>query len=113
MSIDLSKVKKVQFKILNPEDVIKESCVKINISNIYDNNNEPKYGGLSDYRMGVTEMKYKCNTCEQTYINCPGHFGHIELPKPILVLEYLPFIIKVLNNVCIRCSKLLYNKILN
>ena len=108
--MDLSKIKKVKFKIVNPEDVIKESCAKINISNIYDNNNEPKYGGLSDYRMGVTEMKYKCNTCEQTYIDCPGHFGHIELPKPILVLEYLPIVIKVLNNVCIRCSKLLYNK---
>ena len=60
--IDLSKVKKVQFKILNPDDIVKDSTAKINISNIYDNNNEPKYGGLSDFRMGVTEMKYKCKS---------------------------------------------------
>ena len=110
MSNETSKITKISFSILNPENLLKESCAKINVATLYDSNNEPKYGGLFDPRMGVIERKYKCKTCEQTYINCPGHFGHIELTKPILIYEYLSYVIKILKCVCVRCSKLLVNK---
>ena len=47
---------------------------------------------------------------EQTYINCPGHFGHIELPKPVYNLQFEDWIVKIMKCVCIKCSKLLVNK---
>ena len=31
--------------------------------------------------MGTTDMDKICGTCGQNNINCPGHFGHIELSK--------------------------------
>ena len=38
---------------------------------------------------------------------CPGHFGHLELCKPVFHCGFLPKIVKVLRCVCFYCSKLL------
>jgi hypothetical protein len=41
------------------------------------------------------------------YIDCPGHFGHIELAKPMFHVGFLEQVRKVLRCVCYRCQKLL------
>lgn len=38
---------------------------------------------------------------------CPGHFGHIELAKPVFHVGFLVKTMKVLRCVCFFCSKLL------
>ena len=100
----------VQFGVYSPETILKKSVVHVNVDNLYDSNSEPRINGLFDPRMGYIESGHKCKTCEQTYINCPGHFGHIELPKPIFNLQFEDWIIKILKCVCIKCSRLLINK---
>ena len=37
---------------------------------------------------------------------CPGHFGHIELAKPVYHIGFLTRCIKLLRCVCFFCSKL-------
>jgi len=100
----------VQFGVYSPEIILKKSVVNVNVEALYDSNGEPRINGLFDPRMGYIEPRLKCKTCEQTYINCPGHFGHIELPKPVFNLQYEDFIVKILRCVCIKCSRLLINK---
>jgi DNA-directed RNA polymerase II subunit RPB1 len=100
----------VQFGIYSPEMILKKSVVKIDVEALYDSNGEPRINGLFDPRMGYIEPRSKCKTCEQTYINCPGHFGHIELPKPIFNLQFEDYIVKILRCVCIKCSRILINK---
>jgi DNA-directed RNA polymerase II subunit RPB1 len=100
----------VQFGVYSPETILKKSVVKINVEALYDSNGEPRINGLFDPRMGYIEPRLKCKTCDQTYINCPGHFGHIELPKPLFNLQFEDAIIKILKCVCIKCSRLLVNK---
>ena len=39
--------------------------------------------------------------------DCPGHFGHIELAKPVYHAGLIEYIRKVLRCVCHHCSKLL------
>ena len=42
-----------------------------------------KVGGLNDPRMGTTDRNFKCQTCGEGMAECPGHFGHIELARPV------------------------------
>ena len=60
--------------------------------------------------MGVTETGEICNTCGQKNIHCPGHFGHIELARPIYHYHFIQITLKILKCVCFQCSKLLIDK---
>lgn len=42
---------------------------------------------------------------------CPGHFGHIELAKPVFHVGFISKIMKVLRCVCFFCSKLLVDSV--
>ena len=57
--------------------------------------------------MGVTDRDIVCGTCNQKNTCCPGHFGHIELAKPVLNYHFIQTIVKLLKCVCFKCSKLL------
>ncbi|KTF81677.1 hypothetical protein cypCar_00017832 [Cyprinus carpio] len=67
----------------------------------------PKLGGLMDPRQGVIERSGRCQTCAGNMTECPGHFGHIELAKPVFHVGFITKIMKVLRCVCFFCSKLL------
>jgi len=43
----------------------------------------PKVGGLLDMRLGTNDRNFKCGTCNGNMSECPGHFGHAELAKPV------------------------------
>lgn len=36
-----------------------------------------------DPKMGTIDRNFKCETCGEDMQNCPGHFGHIDLAKPV------------------------------
>ena len=44
---------------------------------------KPKVAGLSDPRLGTIDRKMKCETCMANIAECAGHFGHLELAKPM------------------------------
>lgn len=46
-------------------------------------NDRPKAGGLLDPRLGTVDRNFKCQTCGENMTDCPGHFGHIELCRPV------------------------------
>ena len=71
----------------------------------------PKKGGLMDPRQGVVDRRSKCQTCEGNMTTCPGHFGHIELSKPVYHVGYMTKIIKLLRCVCFYCSHLLLDPV--
>lgn len=70
----------------------------------------PKLGGLSDPRMGPIYHNQRCLTCGAGLIECQGHFGHIELAKPIYHVGFLGIIQQVLKCVCYHCSRLKIDK---
>jgi DNA-directed RNA polymerase II subunit RPB1 len=57
--------------------------------------------------MGVIDHNKTCVTCGQKNTFCPGHFGHINLVKPIFYVQFFDTVKKLLNCVCFRCSKIL------
>lgn len=62
--------------------------------------------GVHDPRMGTTDRDSRCGTCGCDAIECPGHFGHIELAKPIYHPGYIDNVLKVLRCVCSHCGRL-------
>jgi len=75
--------------------------------------NIPVYGGLSDPRLGTISKFRVCPTCDAMYTgggvavdDCPGHFGHINLNKPLYHVGFLNYVMKVLKCVCYHCSRL-------
>lgn len=106
---DIQAVVGVQFGIFSPDEIEKRSVVEITNPGTYDGS-EPRIGGLFDPRMGVLDNGKTCRSCGQTNHNCPGHFGHYKLARPVYFFQFFPYILNVLNCICIRCSKLLIDK---
>ena len=106
---DIQPVVGIQFGIFGPEEIEKRSVVEITNTGTYDGS-EPRIGGLFDPRMGVLDNGKTCRSCGQTNHSCPGHFGHFKLARPVYFIQFFPYIMNVLNCVCVRCSKLLIDK---
>jgi len=104
-----SKIVGVQFSMLSPEEIRRNSVVEITSRDTYINN-KPCINGLFDVRMGVMENSMICPTDGHNYLNCPGYFGHIELAKPVFFIQHLKEVIKICRCICFACSKLLINK---
>ena len=99
----------LQFSIMSPEEIRKQSVVEITKHETYDKD-IPVVKGLFDSRMGTTDMGKICSTCGLDNIGCPGHFGHIELAKPVYNYHFIDITIKILKCICFRCGKLKVNK---
>lgn len=104
---DVALITKVTFGILSPERIKQKSVCEIYKHITSFNNLE---GTLMDPRLGPTERKLVCPTCQYTYKNCPGHFGHLNFAKPVIQIQYYPTIIKLLGCFCNRCSSILIDK---
>ncbi|KAJ1362952.1 DNA-directed RNA polymerase II subunit rpb1 [Parelaphostrongylus tenuis] len=105
----LREVKRVQFGILGPDEIKRMSVGEIEFPEIYENG-KPKKGGLMDPRQGVIDRRGRCMTCAGNLADCPGHFAHLELARPVFHVGFLAKILKILRCVCFYCSKLLLDK---
>ena len=85
-----SKIIGIQFGILSPDEIRKGSVAEITSRDTYVNN-KPVIGGLFDPRMGVLEPGLICPTDGLDYMATPGYFGHIELARPVIYIQYLMF----------------------
>jgi len=48
-----------------------------------------------------------CSTCHLTSFDCPGHFGHIELPSPVFHPLYMVQAFQLLRGCCVYCHRFL------
>lgn len=56
--------------------------------------------------MGTMDKDMKCATCDCDFIECPGHFGYINLAKPVYHPGYINHIHKILRCICPGCYRL-------
>ena len=64
-------------------------------------------GGINDLRMGTVDKQLTCKTCRCNFEQCPGHFGHIELCRPVYHVGFIDECRKILKCVCFNCSRIL------
>ncbi len=100
-------IKSIEFKIFSPEMIKKMSVVEITRPELYDNDGFPIENGVMDPKLGVIDPGMRCRTCGNTVGDCLGHFGHIELVKPITHVLYIKTIYKLLKITCRECGRLL------
>ena len=101
------KIDTIEFGLLSPEDIRKMSIAQIVVADTYDEDGYPIDSGIMDPKLGVIDPGQRCKTCGNRVGNCPGHFGHIELARPIMHEGYAKVIHKVLRAICRECNRIL------
>ena len=77
------------FSFLTPEEVRAISVRQVVNPVLFDGANAPTVGGLYDPAFGPMRADDICQTCRMSHYECPGHFGHIELPAPVFHPLYM------------------------
>ncbi|GJZ30510.1 reverse transcriptase domain-containing protein [Tanacetum coccineum] len=55
-----------------------------------------KVAGFSDPRLRTMDRKMYCETCMANMADCPSHFGHIELAKPMVHIGFMKTVLSCL-----------------
>src|SRR3989338_8648552 len=100
------KIESITFGIFSPKQIVAASTAKVVTPELYDREGYPVDGGLMDLRLGVIDPGLRCKTCGQKLKECPGHFGYIELARPVFHIKYIPVIELCLRSFCPACGKL-------
>jgi DNA-directed RNA polymerase II subunit RPB1 len=103
---DVRKVKCVQFGILGPEELKTASVKEITTDRTFENG-RPVPGGLMDPALGAIDRTLPCSSCGMDEQECPGHFGHLCLCKPMYHVSFINTTLKLLRCVCFSCSEIL------
>ena len=100
----------IKFGIVSPEESKKLSVAKLNVPDTYNEDGYPIDGGLLDQRLGVIDPGLICKTCGARAKTCPGHFGHIELVRPVIHSEFSKVIYNILQSVRYECHRILIDE---
>ncbi|MEM5790547.1 MAG: DNA-directed RNA polymerase subunit A' [Candidatus Aenigmatarchaeota archaeon] len=100
-------IEKISFGFLSPEFIRKMAVAKITKTELYDEEGYPIEGGLMDPRLGVVDPGVRCRTCGGKIGECQGHFGILELTKPVIHVHYAKFILALLKCTCRKCGRIL------
>ena len=106
-NVPLYKVDGLTLSVLSKDDVTSLSVSQVYEEQFYKENGDPVTHGINDDLMGTMDKDRLCKTCMGSQVDCPGHFGHIKLSKPVFHYSMLDYVRKVLRMVCCRCSHLL------
>ncbi len=90
----------VQFGLLDPDTIRKLSVERIITPDTYDADGSPIDSGLMDGKLGTIDPGQRCKTCGARIGSCPGHFGHIELSRPVIHVGFNKLIYKILRATC-------------
>ncbi len=101
------RLDKVLFGLLSPSEIRKIGFIEIREPTAYDEGGLPVPGGVLDPRLGTMNPRQRCPTCGNFQNQCPGHFGRIELARPVIHVGYVKKIKDILNATCSKCGKLL------
>jgi DNA-directed RNA polymerase subunit A' len=105
-----TKISSLEFGVLSPDLIRSIATVRIVTSDLYDADGYPVDGGVMDPRLGVIDPGLRCRTCAGNIGECPGHFGYLELARPIINTIYIKFIYLLLKYSCKKCGRVMTKK---
>jgi len=101
------KIDHVEFGLLSSKMIQKMSAARIYTPNTYDDDGYPVEGGLMDSRLGVIDPGIRCKTCGGRLGECQGHFGHVQLTRPVIHVGYAKEVYNLLRATCKSCGRLM------
>ncbi len=102
----MKKINYIEFGIVSPQTARKMSALEIKSPETYDKDGYPMESGLMDPHLGVITPGLRCKTCGQKMKQCPGHFGHVELVRPVAHSEFGKRIEILLHGTCQGCGRI-------
>ncbi len=106
--IPTSELSKVRFYALGDADNEADAMVDVTNKELF-RNNTPFNNGVYDSRLGTTDNSYICQTCFHSKIECPGHFGKIKSPYPMISPIFKKEVVKWLKVICFKCGNCVVN----
>ncbi|KAK7989416.1 NmrA-like family protein [Apiospora arundinis] len=99
----------MKFGIQSLQDITNQAVLEVSDRTMYDmsRGREPTKNGVLDKRLGISSKIATCATCDLKLQDCPGHFGHVRLPLPAFHIGFIRFTMKVLQEICKDCSRVL------
>ena len=104
------QVSAITFSLLSPEQIKKLGVAKIVTPELYDMDGYPVDGGLMDLRLGAIDPGVRCRTCGGRLKECLGHYGYIEMARPVMHVKYIPLIEMLLRSTCQNCGRILVSE---
>ena len=95
---------------MSPDQIREMSVVNITRPDTYDEDGYPIENGLMDSRLGVIDPSLKCRTCGEKGGECQGHFGMIDLARPVIHVGFGDDIHKILRSTCNECGRVLLDE---
>ena len=105
----IKKIEQINFGLMSPEDIRSMSVVTVETPDTYEDDGFPIEKGLMDPRLGVIDPSLVCRTCGFRGGDCQGHFGSIELARPVIHIGFGDVIHKILRSTCNECGRVLLN----
>ncbi|GAA5818008.1 MAG: DNA-directed RNA polymerase subunit A' [Methanobrevibacter sp. CfCl-M3] len=106
----LKQISQIAFGLMSPENIREMSVRRIETPDTYDEDGYPIERGLMDPHLGVIDPSLKCKTCGSKGGDCQGHFGSIELSRPVLHVGFGDTIYKILQSTCNKCGRILFTE---
>lgn len=104
------KIDKISFGVISPQQIKKIATVNVVSPELYDADGYPVERGLMDLSMGVIDPGLRCKTCGGRLRTCPGHFGYIQLARPVIHVLYASQIHDLLRTFCPSCGRILLSQ---
>ena len=105
----IKQISQIDFGLMSPEDIRKMSVTKIETPDTYDEDGYPIENGLMDPHLGVIDPSLRCRACGSKGGDCQGHFGSINLARPVIHVGFGDTIHKILRSTCNLCGRILLN----
>ena len=87
--------------------MIDAAAAKVVTPELYDQEGYPVDGGLMDLRLGVIDPGLICKTDGLKLKESLGHFGYIELARPVIHIKFVRQILDLLRSTCKICGRIL------
>jgi len=101
------KVEHMSFGVIGPGTIKKMATVNVTSPELYDADGYPVEKGLMDLGMGVIDPGLRCKTCGGRMRSCLGHFGYIQLAKPVVHILYAGQVFDIMRSFCGHCGRIL------
>lgn len=101
------KIDHIEFGLFSTKMIQKLSVARIYTPTTYDDDGYPVEGGLMDPKLGVIDPGIRCKTCGGRIGECQGHFGHVQLTRPVVHVGYAREIYNLLRATCRQCGRIL------
>ncbi|MCF7866180.1 DNA-directed RNA polymerase subunit A' [Candidatus Woesearchaeota archaeon] len=103
-------ISSIEFGLLSPKMIEDMAKAKIVTPELYDKEGYPVDGGLMDVRLGVIDPGLRCKTDGQKLKESLGHFGYMELARPVVHINFVDVILDLLRSTCRTCGRILIPK---